>query len=201
MMIRLNIQPLQLTNQQFFDLCQVNRDVRLERTAQGDMIVMTPAGSETGKQNLSIGSQLWNWNEQTTLGVAFDSSTGFILPNGATRSPDAAWIPQARWDALSADEQEHFLPFCPDFVIELRSPSDALPPLREKMREYMAHGARLGWLIDPQTRQVEVYRQGREVETLDKPARVAGEDVLPGFVLNMQKVWDSCAEHTSSMTA
>jgi Uma2 family endonuclease len=188
-MMILNVQPLNLTNQQFFDLCQVNRDMRLELNAKGEMMLMMPAGGRTGKRNLSIGGQLWNWNEQYKLGEAFDSSTGFILPNGANRSPDAAWIPQARWDALSVDEQERFLPLCPDFVIELRSPSDTLKAIREKMHEYIANGTQLGWLIDPETRTVEVYRQGQEVETLDNPATVSGEDVLPGFVLDMTKVW------------
>jgi Uma2 family endonuclease len=190
MMMILNVQPLNLTNQQFFDLCQVNRDMRLELNAQGEMIMMTPAGGETGNRNLSISGQLWFWNTQRKLGKAFDSSTGFVLPNGANRSPDASWIPQARWDALSKEERKRFLPLCPDFVLELRSPSDTLQMLQEKMREYIANGAQLGWLIDPETRQVEIYRQGQEVETLDNPSTVSGEDVLPGFVLDMADVWE-----------
>ncbi len=188
-MMRLDIRSLNLTNQQFFQLCQDNRDMRMECSAQGEMMLMMPAGGETGKRNLNIILQLGLWNEQTELGVAFESSTGFILPNGATRSPDAAWIPQARWDALSQDERTRFLPLCPDFVVELRSPSDTLQTVREKMHEYRDNGARLGWLIDPQTRQVEVYRQVQDVEILDNPTTVSGEDVLPGFVLNLRKVW------------
>ncbi len=189
-MMTLDVRSLNLTNQQFFDLCQVNRDLRLELTAQGVMMLMMPAGGETGNRNLSISGQLWFWNNQRKLGRAFDSSTGFVLPNGANRSPDAAWIPQARWDALSKDERKRFLPLCPDFVVELCSPSDNLQTTREKMREYMNNGARLGWLIDPQTRKVEVYRQGQAVTVLNNPATVSGEDVLPGFVLDMSDVWE-----------
>ncbi len=188
-MMTLDVRSLHLTNQQFFDLCQDNRDMRLELTAQGEMMLMMPAGGGTGRRNSSLNAQLWLWNERTALGVVFDSSTGFILPNGDNRSPDASWIPQARWDALSRDERERFVPLCPDFVVELRSPSDNLQPTREKMHEYIANGARLGWLIDPQTRQVEIYRQGQEVTLLDNPDTVSGEDVLPGFVLDLRKVW------------
>ncbi len=188
-MMTLDIRSLNLTNQQFFQLCQDNRDLRIECTAKGEMMLMMPAGGGTGRRNLSIAMQLGLWNKQNKSGVAFDSSTGFILPNGDTRSPDAAWIPQARWDALSKDEQERFLPLCPDFVVELRSPSDNLQTVRNKMHEYMGNGARLGWLIDPQTRQVEVYRQGQDVEILDNPTTVSGENVLPGFALDMADVW------------
>jgi len=188
-MLTLDLHPLNLTDQQFYQICQINRDLRLERTAQGKMIVMPPAGSETGKRNLSIGGQIWLWNRQNNLGVVFDSSAGFMLPNGATRSPDAAWLPRSRWDALSAEEKKRFAPVCPDFVVELRSPSDDLKTVREKMQEYMENGARLGWLIDPQARRVELYRQGYETEILENPATVSGEDVLPGFSLNLDEVW------------
>lgn len=188
--ITLDIRSLNVTNQQFFDLCQVNRDMRLELTAQGEMIMMTPAGGETSSSNSGLTAQLWVWNQHYALGRVFDSSGGFILPNGATRSPDAAWIPQARWDALSKEERKRFLLLCPDFVVELRSPSDAIQTLQKKMREYMDNGARLGWLIDAQARCVEVYRQGQDVEILDNPVSVSGEVVLPGFVLNMKRVWE-----------
>ncbi len=188
-MVQMHIYPLHLTNQQFFQFCQDNREMRLERTTQGDMIVMTPAGGETGKLNLSIGAQLWNWNHDKKLGIAFDSSTGFILPNGATRSPDAAWIPLARWDELSPNVRKRFLPLCPDFIVELRSPSDNLMMTCDKMQEYMQNGARLGWLIDPQTRQVIIYRQGYSPEILDNPATLSGEEVLPDFFLDVEAVW------------
>ncbi len=152
--------------------------------------MMTPAGSETGSRNLSISAQLWLWNRQKKLGRAFDSSAGFILPNGAMRSPDAAWIPQARWDALSSSEKNHFAPLCPDFVVELLSPSDTLTITQQKMEEYRQNGARLGWLIAPQTRQVIIYRQAYAPEILDNPAYVSGEEVLPDFVLDVKAVWE-----------
>jgi len=190
-MITLDLQPLHMTEQQFYQICQRNRDVRLERTARGEFVIMTPAGGETGKRNSSLNAQLWLWNEQAGLGEVFDSSTGFTLPNGANRSPDAAWVLRSRWDALKPDERSRFPPLCPDFVVELRSPSDDMQPLREKMDEYRSNGARLGWLIDPQSRRVEIYRpdQQQQCEVLDNPASVSGEHVLPGFVLNMHKIW------------
>lgn len=185
----INIQPLHITDEQFFELCAVNRDLRLERTAQGEMIVMTPAGGETGSRNSSLTGQLWNWNQRTKTGIAFDSSTGFKLPNGAERAPDAAWVTRERWNALSADERRRFPPLCPDFVIELRSPSDRLSDVQDKMQEYMENGARLGWLIDPETQHVHIYRPGCEVEVLSAPVRVSGEDVLLGFVLDLSDIW------------
>lgn len=178
-----------VSHDQFKQLATVNRDLRLERTTTGELIVMPPTGSNTGNRNLDIEGQLWLWNRQTKLGVAFNSSTGFHLPNGADRSPDAAWISQERWDALTSEEQEGFAPICPDFVLELRSKSDQMEPLRAKMREYMENKACLGWLIDRQNRKVEIYRQGRDVEVLDNPTTLLGEDVLPGFVLDLTEVW------------
>ncbi len=185
----LNIQPLHMSDDQFFNLCAANRDLRLERTSHGEMIVMTPAGGETGNRNNDLSGQLWLWNKQSRLGKAFDSSTGFKLPNGAERAPDASWVAQARWDALSAEERRRFPPLCPDFVVELRSPTDRLPDVQEKMQEYMDNGARLGWLIDPETQRVHIYRPGQEAEVREKPASVAGEEVLPGFVLDMSDIW------------
>ncbi|MGK7902279.1 MAG: Uma2 family endonuclease [Hormoscilla sp.] len=181
---------LKVSHSQVVQLARANRDLRLERTATGDLIVMPPTGSETGKRNLEIEGQLWQWNRQTQLGQAFNSSTGFHLPNGADRSPDAAWVSQAKWDALTPAEREGFAPICPDFVVELRSKSDTIEHLRRKMREYLENQARLGWLIDRQNRRVEIYRQGQEVEVLENPGNLSGEDVLPGFVLDLTFVWD-----------
>jgi Uma2 family endonuclease len=179
----------QVSHEQFKQLAIVNRDLRLERSATGELIVMPPTGSNTGKRNADIEGQLWFWNRQTKLGVVFNSSTGFHLPNGADRSPDASWVKLERWEALTPEEQEGFAPICPDFVVELRSKSDNMEPLRAKMREYMENKARLGWLIDRKNRKVEIYRQDREVEVLDNPSSLSGEDVLPGFVLDLTEVW------------
>jgi Uma2 family endonuclease len=182
-------QTFKVTHEQFQQIAAVNRDLRLERTATGELIIMTPTGSETGNRNLDIEGQLWLWNRQTKLGVAFNSSSGFKLPNGADRSPDASWVKLERWQTLTPKEQEGFAPLCPDFVVELRSKSDNMEPLREKMREYMANGAILGWLIDRKNKKVEIYRQNREVEILDNPSTLFGEDVLPGFILDLADVW------------
>ncbi len=188
----LNIPPaltLTVTREQFVELALANRELKLERTATGELIVNPPTGGETGNRNLDIEGQLWFWNRQTGLGKAFNSSTGFHLPSGADRSPDASWVRQERWDALTPQEKESFIPLCPDFVVELRSKSDNMEPLRVKMREYMNNGARLGWLIDRKNRKVEIYRQNQEVEVLENPATLSGEDVLPGFVLDLTEVW------------
>jgi Uma2 family endonuclease len=182
-------QSVQLTDEQFFELCQVNRDLKFERTATGELIIMSPTGGGTGRRNSGINAQLWLWNQQTQLGEVFDSSTGFKLPNGADRSPDASWIPAEKWNELTLEQQERLLPLCPDFVIELRSPSDSLQSLQDKMQEYIDNGTRLGWLINRQNRQVEIYRQGRQKQVLSAPATISGEDVLPEFILNLELVW------------
>ncbi|MCL1465097.1 Uma2 family endonuclease [Argonema galeatum] len=182
-------QTFKVTHEQFQQIAIVNRDLRLERTATGELIVMPPTGSETGNRNLDIEGQLWLWNRQTKLGVVFDSSSGFQLPNGADRSPDASWVKLERWEALTPTEKEGFAPICPDFVVELRSKSDNMEPLREKMREYIANGAILGWLIDRKNRKVEIYRHEREVEILNNPTSVSGEYLLLGFVLDLTDVW------------
>lgn len=190
--LAVNIPPtltLTVTHEQFVQLALANRDLQLERTATGELIVMPPTGSDTGKRNFDIAGQLWLWNRQTKLGVAFDSSTGFYLPNKSDRSPDAAWIRQERWDALTLEQQEIFAPICPDFVLELRSKNDSIEKLRAKMREYIENGACLGWLIDRKNQKVEIYRQSRDVEVLNKPANLSGEDILPGFVLDLTEVW------------
>ncbi len=174
---------------QFAELAIANRDLRLERTSTGELIVMPPTGTETGNRNLDIEGQLWQWNRRTKLGMTFNSSTGFTLPNGAQRSPDASWVKLAKWEALKPTEKEGFAPICPDFVVELRSKSDSMLSLRAKMQEYMANGASLGWLIDRQNYQVEIYSQGLEVEVLNHPIYLSGEDLLPSFVLDLTEVW------------
>jgi len=181
---------LHVSQEEFAAIAIANRDLRLERTAAGKLIVNPPTGSESSRQNISIAAQLWNWAEaRPDLGVAFESSGGFELPNGATRAPDASWVSRDRWDALTPEEKKGFAPLCPDFVIELRSQSDALATLRAKMREYARNGAQLGWLIDPQNRLVEIYRSDKEVEVLENPSQVSGEDILPGFILDLKRVW------------
>ncbi len=184
-----NPETYPITDEQFYQLCITNRELKLERTAKGDLIIMPPTGGGTGKRNSDINLDLGLWNRQTQLGIVFDSSTCFKLPNGADRSPDAAWIPLAKWESLTSEQQEKFPPICPDFVIELRSPSDPLKPLQEKMQEYLDNGTRLGWLINRKNRQVEIYRQGREKEILDNPKTLSGEDILPGFILDLSLIW------------
>jgi Uma2 family endonuclease len=179
---------LDLTDEQFWQLCENNRDLRFERAATGELIIMPPTGSETGRRNMDLSFQLQSWSRQNGLGIAFDSSTGFKLPNGANRSPDAAWIKKERWEALTAEQREKFAPICPDFVVELRSPSDNLENLQKKMREYIANGARLGWLLNRQNREVEIYRPNREVEIKRSPTTLSGEEVLPGFILSLEQI-------------
>ena len=178
-----------MTHRQFYEFCQANRDLRIERTATGDVIVMPPAFSDTGNRNLNIAAQLWNWTEQDGTGIAFDSSAGFTLPNGATRSPDASWIRSDRWNALSEEQKASFAPICPDFAIELRSSSDSLSSLQAKMQEYIVNGALLGWLIDRKNRTVHIYRPDRAPQILDNPEIVSGDPDLPGFVLKLSRIW------------
>ena len=180
---------IRMTDDQFYELCQNNRDLRFERSAQGEIIIMPPTGGGTGKRNFEINLQLGKWNEQKQLGICFDSSTGFKLTNGATRSPDAAWIPLKKWNNLTLKQQERFVPLCPDFVLELRSSSDDLKNLQAKMQEYIDNGTRLGWLINHKNKQVEVYRQGKVKEILKNPDSLSGEDVLPEFSLNLKSIW------------
>jgi Uma2 family endonuclease len=179
---------IDLTDEQFFQLCQKNRDYRFERTALGELIIMPPTGSDTGRRNVKITTQLEIWNLQNHLGEVFDSSSGFLLPNGAKRSPDASWVKLERWNALTIEQQEGFAPICPDFVVELRSRTDSLKDLQKKMQEYIQNGAKLGWLIDRKNKRVEIYRSGREVEILDNPLILSGEDVLPGFILDLSMI-------------
>ncbi|MBN3910893.1 MAG: Uma2 family endonuclease [Nostoc sp. NMS1] len=181
---------MQMTDEQFFDFCQVNRDLRIERNQFGEISIMSPTGSETGNRNFNVALQLGIWAEKDGTGVCFDSSTGFKLSTGAERSPDASWIKLSRWNALSSEQKQRFAPICPDFILELRSPSDNLKPLKEKMEEYMREPeVQLGLLIDRKHRRVYIYRPGVPEECLENPATVSCESVLPGFVLNMSKIW------------
>jgi Uma2 family endonuclease len=181
---------LHVTPEQFELLSIANRDLQLERTATGELIVNPPTGGETGYRSSKITYFLVRWiEEEGGYGIPFDSSTGFYLPNGAHRSPDAAWLTSERWESLSEKEKRGFIPLCPDFVVELRSPSDSLGKAQEKMREYRENGARLGWLIDPKTKKAEIYRPNAEVEVLDNPRQLSGADVLVGFTLDLTRVW------------
>ena len=179
---------LELTDEQFFQLCQQNRDLRFERIATGEILIMPPTGGETSNRNFEIAVQLGIWNRQNDLGVCFDSNGGFTLPNGAVRAPDVSWVRRERWEALTSEQREKFAPLCPDFVVELRSASDSLKELQEKMHEYIDNGARLGWLIDRKNQRVEIYRPNQDVEILENPTTVSGEDVLPGFVLDLNPI-------------
>lgn len=184
--IILNLEPItQLTHEQFYELCMANKDLPMERSLSGELIIMTPLGGLSGKKEADYITDLNIWNRQTGLGEVFSSSTVFSLPGGGDRSPDAAWIKLERWESLTPEQQEKFPPICPDFVLELRSRTDRLKPLQNKMQEYLNSGLRLGWLINPQDRQVEIYRLGQEVEVLTSPVMLSGEDVLPGFELMM----------------
>ena len=180
---------LRVSDRVFWRLCRDNRDLRLERTARGELIVMPPAGTESGGQNAKVTTRLGVWSEADGTGEHFDSSTGYKLPNGATRSPDASWIRRERWDALGPDEREKFAPICPDFVVELMSPSDTREKTREKMREWIDQGARLGWLLDPKAAEVDIYRPGRPPETMTRPVSLSGETVLPGFVMELKGIF------------
>lgn len=189
--IVLNFQDVlgKISDEEFKQICRRNPDLQFELTKEGELVIMPPTGGRTGHRNFSLIGYFFNWVEKDSSGSAFDSSTVFVLPNGAKRSPDLAWIKNERWESLSEGEQEGFPPLCPDFVVELRSRSDSLKNLREKMEEYIANGASLGWLIDPFERKVHVYRQNEKVEILDDPESVSGEPLLKKFVLKMEKIW------------
>jgi len=185
-MITLAVPPsISISEEQFTEICQHNRYLRFERTAQGDVIIMAPTGGETGRANVEIAADLVLWNRHAQLGVVFDSSTGFKLPDGSTRSPDVAWVRLERWQALSPDQRRRFLPLCPDFVVELKSPSDDLADLQTKMQVYLGNGVQLGWLINPDLQLVEIYRANRPVEVLHQPQSLSDEELLPGFCLNL----------------
>ncbi|MCY7392061.1 MAG: Uma2 family endonuclease [Leptolyngbyaceae cyanobacterium CAN_BIN12] len=179
----------QMTTAEFYEFCQANPELRIERSAAGEVIIMSPAFSDTGNRNFNLAVQLGMWAEKEGTGIGFDSSAGFTLPNGATRAPDIAWIKADRWNHLTDAEKNSFAPLCPDFVIELRSASDSLTTLQAKLQEYIENGASLGWLIDRKQRQVHIYRPNQAIEILENPEAVSGEPELPGFILNMAKVW------------
>ncbi|MDC0831448.1 Uma2 family endonuclease [Geitlerinema sp. CS-897] len=180
---------VQLSDRQFAQLCENHPDIKFERNARGELIVMPPTGGETGNRNALLVVKLGIWNDRTKLGYIFDSSTCFKLPNGGNRSPDLSWIRRDRWEALSPGDRETFPPIAPDFVLELKSPSDNLKDLRDKMAEYQEAGVKLGWSIDRQGQTVEIYRQGQEPELRDRPVTLDGETVLPDFELDLSIVW------------
>jgi Uma2 family endonuclease len=185
----LNLSTLQLNDEQFYQLCVANPEHPLELTREGVLIVMPPVGGESGNKEMELGADLTIWNRQTRLGKVFSSSTIFKLPLGGKRSPDASWVEISRWNALDTENKEKFPPLAPDFVIELRSRTDGLSELQEKMVEYRDNGVRLGFLINPKDQQVEIYRLGQEVEILQSPTTVSGECILPGFALDLSSIW------------
>jgi Uma2 family endonuclease len=187
--LSLDFSTVKLTDEQFYLLCIQNPERKLELTATGVLIVMAPVGGESGKEEARLNAKVFNWNEDSQLGEVFSSSTIFKLPNGSQRSPDVAWVKLDRWEDLTVEQRKKFPPLAPDFAIELRSESDRLSDLQAKMREYQENGVRLGWLINPQDRTVEIYRFGQEVEILEAPESLNGEDVLPDFVLNLSSLW------------
>ena len=188
--LQVRLQPaLCPTDDQFYDFCRQNRHLRIERNATGDVTIMPPAGWESSRRNADITAQLFAWALEDGSGVAADSSAGYILPNGAVRSPDASWLSNARLASVSAEERQRFPPLCPEFVIELRSPSDRLPAMQTKMLEYRANGTQLGWLMDPVSQAVFVYRAGEDAVRLAAPKHLSGEQVLPGFRLGLQRIW------------
>lgn len=183
----LNLEQVGLTDEQFYQLCLANQNWNLERTAKGELVIMPPVGGESGQREADLITDLNLWNRQSQLGIVFSSSTIFRLPNGGDRSPDAAWIAKERWNILTDKDKKGFPPVCPDFVIELRSQSDALKPLQTKMQEYLTSGLKLGWLIDPQSNQVEIYRSNKSSEVVKLPFRLSGENILPGFTLDLSQ--------------
>jgi len=190
--LTLTLDPIvKLTREQFFQLCIANPDLQLERNANGEIVIMPPVGGETSSWNSDISADIGNWNRQNLKGKVFDSSGGFSLPNGADRSPDASWIPIEKWNTFTPEQRKKFLPICPDFAIELLSPSDSWIKGQLKMQEYMDNGCRLGWLIDPENKRVAIYRIGNPVEILEVPSSLSGEDVLQGFILNLENIWSS----------
>jgi Uma2 family endonuclease len=188
-MLTLNLSSVgTLTSEAFYQLCRQHPDLKLERSALGELVIMAPTGGETGQRNSTLAIRLGIWAEGDGTGLTFDSSTAFHLPNGADRSPDAAWIRLDRWNALSPEDRQKFPPLAPDFVVEIRSASDSLAPLQTKLQEYIDNGVRLAWLLDPKHKFVEIYRPNQSVERLIAPSQLTGEDVLPGFVLNLDRL-------------
>lgn len=174
---------------EFYEFCQRNPELRIEQTSEGDIVIMPPTGGQTGKINFTLNVLLGIWVEKDGTGIGFDSSTCFTLPNGAKRSPDLAWIKRSRWESLTEEEKEEFPPLCPDFVVEIRSKSDALSPLHKKMQEYIANGIQLGWLIDPLEKKIYIYRPSYEVCCLENSENISGDPVLPGFTVDLKRFW------------
>lgn len=179
----------QISSEQFELLAQANQDLRLERTATGELMIMPPTGGSTGRRNADLLSQLVVWNKRTQLGIVFDSSTAFRLPNGGERAPDVSWVRQERWQQLTSAQQDTFPPLCPDFIIELRSPSDSLETLRQKMQEYLNNGLALGWLIDPTRKTVEIYYPNLSTKLINAPSQLSGEPILPEFTMDLRSIW------------
>lgn len=184
--LTVDLTQVHLTDDQFYQLCINNPELLIERSARGALIFMSPVGGESGNRELELGADLTNWNRQARLGKVFSSSTIFRLPNGGSRSPDAAWVELSRWQRLTPEQRQKFPPIAPDFVLELRSPTDDLATLQEKMLEYLDSGVRLGWLFNPQAQQVEIYRAGQAKEVRALPTQLSGEEVLPGFTLSIE---------------
>jgi|SRR5215831_606692 len=178
-----------MTDEQFYLFCQANPDLRLERTAEGDLIIMAPTGGKSGQRNALLTAKFVIWAGKDGSGIVFDSSTEFRLPNGAMRSPDVSWVRRERWKKLSDEEQERFPPLCPDFVLELRSPSDSVSVIKAKMEEYVQQGSELGLLLDPFERKVYVYRPNEAPHILDQPETISAEPTLPGFTLSLEQIW------------
>jgi len=190
--LTLNLSPLiTLSRADFIRLCAANPELKLERTAQGELVIMSPTGGETGNLNFEIAGEVYVWNRQSGRGKSFDSSTGFSLPSGSDRSPDLAWIPIEKWEALDPSVRQGFLPLCPDFVVEILSPTDSWIQTQAKMQEYMDNGCRLGWLLDPKAKRVMIYRQGQAPQLVEDPETLSGEDVLPGFTLPIRNIWSA----------
>jgi Uma2 family endonuclease len=185
-----NPEQPRFTDKEFERFCAKNRELRIEMTSEGEMIIMLPVITEDGSRNFYLTGRFFVWVEADTTGVGFESSTGFTLPNGAKRSPDVSWIRRERWDALTSEQKKSFAPICPDFVVELRSSTDRLKTLQEKMEEYIANGAGLGWLIDPKKKKVHIYQPNATVQILDNPSEVSGEPLLKGFVLKLSGILD-----------
>lgn len=187
----LHLRPaVEMNEEQFFEFCRLNEDWRIERSAEGDLEIMPPTGGETGSRNFILNHLFGGWVLRDGTGMGFDSSTGFVLPNGATRSPDASWVERGRLAELTAEQKRKFLPLCPDFVIELRSPTDPLAMIEAKMQEYIENGMSLGWLLDPESRRVHVYRPGKRVERLENVSELSGDPELPGFRLDLRRIWE-----------
>ena len=180
-----------ISERKFEQLCAQNQDTKFELTSEGKLIVMSPTGSESGRQNGNLFGQIWYWNRQSKLGVVFDSSTGFTLPNSAKRSPDVSWIEISRWNGLTPKQKRGFAPIAPDFALELLSFNDRLQDTQRKMQEYRSCGVKLGWLIDPDAKKVEIYRLGKDVATLDFPRSLSGEDLMPGLIVELDEIFES----------